>query len=102
VHRVNLVYLRVLTMDSYKMQPTPKPSLSFCKTSNSLFGPRLGQLTLHRGFGDHEVQSAVQIPTPGILVSAPRGVVPHLSCDHVEKSESIRWVNVPVETLYVP
>lgn len=80
------------------MQSSPKPSLSFRKSSKSIFSPRLGKLTFIRELNNGE-NHLIEIPTPGILISAPRGVVPHLSRDHVEKSGAVRWLNVPIETL---
>lgn len=91
--------LRVVKRCS-NMQSYPKPSLSFRKTSKDGFSPRLGYLVLTREC--NQEKHSIEIPTPGILVSAPRGVVPHLSRDHVQKTASIKWLNVPLETLYVP
>ncbi|KAF9236047.1 tRNA-guanine(15) transglycosylase-like protein [Melanogaster broomeanus] len=36
--------------------------------------------------------------TPNILVGTSRGVVPHLSRDHCNSSDAIKWINVPFES----
>jgi len=79
------------------MQPSPKPSLAFRKTSKELFGPRLGHLSVNYEL-NHKGRRPIEIPTPGILISAPRGVVPHLSQDHLEKTTAVKWLNIPLET----
>ncbi|KAL6309181.1 tRNA-guanine(15) transglycosylase-like protein [Sparassis latifolia] len=36
--------------------------------------------------------------TPGLIAATSRGVVPHLSRDHVKSTAAIRWVHIPFET----
>jgi len=74
---------------------SPLPSSS---PSSSHFNPRLGSLTVQRG---NVVKSAIKIDTPGLLTTASRGLLPHLSRDHVNATAAIRWVNIPFETLWV-
>ncbi|KAG5653714.1 hypothetical protein H0H81_011118 [Sphagnurus paluster] len=57
------------------------------------FGPRLGTLILRRPNG-----CEITLDTPTLLTSTSRGVVSHLSRDHVRQSSAIRWVHVPFET----
>ncbi|KAH8112424.1 tRNA-guanine(15) transglycosylase-like protein [Phellopilus nigrolimitatus] len=38
------------------------------------------------------------ISTPGFITSTSRGVVPHLTRDHVEATDAVKWVHVPFET----
>lgn len=57
-------------------------------------GPRLGALTLRRPDGDE-----IKLHTPGLICWTSRGVVPHLTRDHVLKSDAVKWVHVPFETL---
>ncbi|KAL5478248.1 hypothetical protein ACEPAI_2432 [Sanghuangporus weigelae] len=56
-------------------------------------GPRLGRLTVKKPGG-----SEIKIDTPGIITSTSRGVVPHLTRDHVQKADVIRWVHMAFET----
>ncbi|KAF9646442.1 tRNA-guanine transglycosylase [Thelephora ganbajun] len=71
---------------------SPLPSSS---PSSSHFNPRLGCLTLQR---DDATKSTIKIATPGLLTTASRGFIPHLSRDHVNSTAAIRWVNIPFET----
>lgn len=41
----------------------------------------------------------LEIESPGLIASTSRGVVPHLTRDHVEKSGSIKLVHIPFESL---
>jgi len=72
---------------------SPLPSST---PSPSHFNPRLGSLTLRR---NDATKSTIKIDTPGLLTTASRGLIPHLSRDHVNATVAIRWVNVPFETL---
>ncbi|KAG9311794.1 hypothetical protein JVU11DRAFT_8041 [Chiua virens] len=91
------------------------------------FGPRVGQITLTRfqadpaDVGRSEPENlpttidnltchteiatrsfpikTITIDTPNIFVGTSRGVVPHLSRDHVNGSDAIQWINVPFESL---
>lgn len=65
-----------------------------CTLSSKDFGARLGTLTLCRPDG-----TDVKLSTPGMVCWTSRGVVPHLSRDHVLATDAIKWVHVPFETL---
>lgn len=82
---------------------TRYPSLTFTlPPSIPKFGPRVGQLTLTRDgdAGDQpDTTVSITLDTPNILVGTSRGVVPHLSRDHTNGSDAIRWINVPFESL---
>ncbi|KAL4264272.1 Queuine tRNA-ribosyltransferase-like protein [Pleurotus pulmonarius] len=67
-------------------------SISFNLASTSP-GTRVGTLTLVRPEGQ-----TITIHTPGLITSTSRGVVPHLSRDHCQSTEAIRWANIPFET----
>ncbi|KAH9951983.1 tRNA-guanine(15) transglycosylase-like protein [Amylocystis lapponica] len=72
-------------------------SLTFKFISSSAlsgFVPRLGKVTIQR----HDGSEPVQIETPALLAATSRGVVPHLSRDHVRSTRAIRWVHVPFES----
>ncbi|KAI0267388.1 tRNA-guanine(15) transglycosylase-like protein [Gloeopeniophorella convolvens] len=75
------------------------PALQFNVGSSSsartsTFSPRVGTVILHR----HTEKTSLEVPTPGLIASSSRGVVPHLSRDHVRSSEAIKWVHIPFET----
>lgn len=75
------------------------PSLTFVlPPSTPAFGPRVGQVTLTRD-GDADAAVRITFDTPNILVGTVRGVVPHLSRDHTNGSDAIRWINIPFESL---
>lgn len=59
------------------------------------FAPRLGTLSLQRLDGT----STPEIQTPGFITASSRGVVPHLSRDHVKMTNAIRLTNIPFESL---
>ncbi|KAI0040598.1 hypothetical protein FA95DRAFT_852071 [Auriscalpium vulgare] len=63
-------------------------------SSGTLFGPRLGKVSLQR---DAE-GSTLEILTPGLITSTSRGVVPHLSRNNVNATAAICWVHVPFES----
>ncbi|KAF8801909.1 hypothetical protein BYT27DRAFT_7146988 [Phlegmacium glaucopus] len=69
--------------------------LNFSLTSPNptRYGPRTGNIILKRSEDSH-----LQIPTPNLLTTTSRGVVPHLSRDHYKITNPILWVNVPFET----
>lgn len=76
------------------------PTLSFTFTNpgqTTHFGPRLGRLQFKR-LDDAEAQT---ILTPALITTTSRGIVPHLSRDHVKSTPSIGWTQVHFETLYV-
>ncbi|KAH9842883.1 tRNA-guanine(15) transglycosylase-like protein [Rhodofomes roseus] len=58
------------------------------------FGPRLGEVNVQR----QEGAARIAIKTPGMMTATSRGVVPHLSRDHVRLTRAICWVHVPFET----
>ena len=64
-------------------------------TPAATFSPRLGIVALSR----QSENVSLEVPTPGLITSTSRGVVPHLSGDHTKASEAIRWVHVPFESL---
>ncbi|KAI6045338.1 hypothetical protein EDC04DRAFT_3054699 [Pisolithus marmoratus] len=76
------------------------------RTSWSRFGPQVGKITL--AAPQEECSTGTDIPidkassvtfdTPNILVGTSRGVVPHLSRDHCNSVDAIRWINVPFES----
>ncbi|KAJ3556989.1 hypothetical protein NM688_g1723 [Phlebia brevispora] len=58
------------------------------------FGPRLGKLDLHRADGS----SPPSIRTPALITATSRGIVPHLSQDHVALTKSIGWTQIHFES----
>ena len=81
----------------------PATLLSFSLTSPNptRYGPRIGNIILKRSrdLPDDSSQGHLQIPTPNLLTTTSRGVVPHISRDHYKITDAIIWVNVPFETL---
>jgi hypothetical protein len=69
------------------------------------FSPRLGQLVVTRpgsGIDDDSSKGiCVEINTPGFLTNTSRGVVPHLSRDHVLETSAIRGVHITYDSLSV-
>lgn len=61
----------------------------------SSFGPRLGSVSILR----EDDGPPLELKTPGLIATTSRGIVPHLSRDHVNLTESIRWVQLPFESL---
>ncbi|KIL63704.1 hypothetical protein M378DRAFT_164128 [Amanita muscaria Koide BX008] len=61
-------------------------------TSSAKFAPRIGKVLLQR------LSPSDLIPTPNLLTSTSRGVIPHLSRDHHNKTDAVRWVNIPFES----
>ena len=57
-------------------------------------GPRLGLFCLERT----ATRAEIQVETPGITVYSSRGVVPHLSRDHVGKSKAVKVIDLPFES----
>ncbi|KAG6827804.1 hypothetical protein H0H92_010411 [Tricholoma furcatifolium] len=72
-----------------------RPGLRFSldEVATSNFGPRRGTLVLERPNGH-----CITLQTPAMLTGTSRGVVPHLSRDHVKGSAAISWIHVPFET----
>lgn len=62
--------------------------------SRGIYGPRLGRAAVKKASG-----SEIKIDTPGLLASTSRGVVPHLTQDHIGRTDAVKWVHVPFETL---
>ncbi|KAH9946347.1 tRNA-guanine(15) transglycosylase-like protein [Epithele typhae] len=60
----------------------------------SKFGPRTGRIRLDRGDGSHVLDTE----TPALLIATSRGVVPHLTRDHVHLTTAIRHVQLPFES----
>lgn len=82
------------------------------------FGPRLGQLLVTRTPDvvptteptsaapteqepSESPRNLISIETPGVLASTSRGVVPHLSRDHVLDTRAIRGVHITYDSLLV-
>ncbi|KIJ63113.1 hypothetical protein HYDPIDRAFT_182431 [Hydnomerulius pinastri MD-312] len=81
------------------------PLLTFVLSSTlPQLGPRLGKLVLTRPTRklDETPSSSdttvLEMETPNILVGTSRGIVPHLSRDHCNSSDAIKWINVPFES----
>ncbi|KAI9513488.1 tRNA-guanine(15) transglycosylase-like protein [Russula earlei] len=64
------------------------------QSTPATFSPRLGTVTLCRLAED----ISIDLQTPGLITSTSRGVVPHLSSDHVRVSDAVRWIHVPFES----
>ncbi|KAI0701867.1 tRNA-guanine(15) transglycosylase-like protein [Cytidiella melzeri] len=60
----------------------------------SQFAPRLGRLVLKR----HDESQVLDILTPALITTTSRGIVPHLSRNHVEITAPIGWTQVHFET----
>ncbi|KAI0670651.1 tRNA-guanine(15) transglycosylase-like protein [Trametes maxima] len=58
------------------------------------FGPRVGTIVLDRGDG----ASPHQTDTPALLTATSRGIVPHLSRDHIHLTQAIRHIQLPFES----
>ncbi|KAI0327162.1 hypothetical protein GY45DRAFT_1327987 [Cubamyces sp. BRFM 1775] len=58
------------------------------------FGPRTGTLTIKRD-GDGALHKT---ETPALLTATSRGIVPHLSRDHVHRTRVIRHIQLPFES----
>ena len=56
--------------------------------------PRLGIVTLYRQDGCNPT-----LETPALVTATSRGIVPHLSQDHVLITRAIRWVQLHFESL---
>ncbi len=71
------------------------PLFALAKPATDKFGPRTGILTIERdGSGVHH-----QTETPALLTATSRGIVPHLSRDHLHISPAIQHVQLPFESL---
>ncbi|OAX40573.1 hypothetical protein K503DRAFT_714294 [Rhizopogon vinicolor AM-OR11-026] len=73
------------------------PKLTFTLDQGPQFGPRIGRLCLTQR-SDRPSNHTIDIPTPNFLIGTSRGVVPHLSRDHVHSANAISWINVPFES----
>ncbi|VDB87075.1 unnamed protein product [Peniophora sp. CBMAI 1063] len=77
---------------------TPKHSITFTfklssGSSESTFGPRVGVASIIR-----PGEAPLELPTPGLITSTVRGVVPHLARDTLRATDAIKWLDVPFET----
>lgn len=78
-------------------QPRFIPNIALRSASSAelpLFGPRLARLGVQRPDGS----PPLEVYTPALITATSRGVVPHLSRDHVRTTQAIRWVHVPFES----
>jgi hypothetical protein len=62
--------------------------------SPAQFSPRLGKLTIDRADAP-----PIVLDTPTLITPTSRGLVRHLSRDHVHKSEAIKLLNLHFESL---
>jgi len=73
---------------------------SLFSTSLGTFSPRVGKVILRREDPPSVSQAtSIEIETPAALTWTSRGIVPHLTRDHVAQSDSAGWVHVPFESL---
>ena len=91
-------------MNTILPKNAPATLLNFSLTSPNptRYGPRIGNIILKRSRDlpdDSSQNHLLQIPTPNLLTTTSRGVVPHISRDHYKLTDAILWVNVPFETL---
>ncbi|KAJ2965857.1 hypothetical protein NUW54_g13974 [Trametes sanguinea] len=70
------------------------PPLFVPTTPPPKFGPRTGTLTLSRP----EDGIVMSTETPAMLVATSRGIVPHLSRDHLHLTRAIQHVQLPFES----
>lgn len=89
--------LRNLYSIAASMTDTAMNTLNFKLSKQAAFGPRLGSVLIRREDG----YNSSPIKTPGLITTTSRGVIPHLSGDHVSLTEAVRWVELPFESLYV-
>ncbi|KAH9857810.1 tRNA-guanine(15) transglycosylase-like protein [Lenzites betulinus] len=66
--------------------PTSSPSKKFGPRTGTLFIDRDGSATTH------------ETKTPALLAASSRGIVPHLSRDHLHISQAIQHVQLPFES----
>ena len=82
------------------LMATPTLTFSLGSSFTKLYGPRLGTiLLLPRSDPSSTSQLQTQLSTPTFLTTTSRGVIPHLSTDNQRLTPSIRWINIPFETL---
>lgn len=74
------------------------PKLTFILDRGKQFGPRVGRLCLTRPSDSSPSNHVIDIRTPNFLIGTSRGVIPHLSRDHVHSANGISWINVPFES----
>ena len=77
------------------------PTLAFRLLNPALpsLSPRLGTASLPRN--SEGSSAALKVSTPGFISLTSHGVVPHLTWDHVKKTDAIGWIHVPFESLSV-
>ena len=68
------------------------------RKSTDIFGPRLGRLNVTKA---DKLDESCIIEAPGFLTSTSRGIIPHLTYDHIEQNEAVKSVLVPIESLCV-
>ncbi|KAI0713267.1 tRNA-guanine(15) transglycosylase-like protein [Earliella scabrosa] len=66
----------------------------FVPSSSHKFGPRTGTVRIDRKHGIPLIQTS----TPALFTATSRGIVPHLSRDHVHLTGAIRHIQVPFES----
>ncbi|KAI8998894.1 tRNA-guanine(15) transglycosylase-like protein [Trametes punicea] len=71
-----------------------RPSLFVTAAPPPQFGPRTGTLTIAR----EETGTVHRTETPALLTATSRGIVPHLSRDHVHLTRAIQHVQLPFES----
>lgn len=71
------------------------PLFALAKPAPDKFAPRTGILTIERA----DSGGAYQTETPALLTATSRGIVPHLSRDHLYISQAIQHVQLPFESL---
>lgn len=94
-----MIFRRVLYVQR-SLPPRTMSTFSFTfqhPQHSTHFGPRLGRLEFKRS----DEADAQTILTPALITTTSRGIVPHLSRDHVAATPSIGWTQVHFETLYV-
>ncbi|TCD62658.1 hypothetical protein EIP91_006580 [Steccherinum ochraceum] len=69
-------------------------AFSLAQSDVAQFAPRLGLLSYRRD----TATPAIEIKIPGAIATSSRGIIPHLSRDHVRSTGSIQWVNIPFES----
>ncbi|KAL1947553.1 hypothetical protein VTO73DRAFT_13277 [Trametes versicolor] len=70
------------------------PLFALAKPAPDKFAPRTGILTIERG----DSGGSYQTETPALLTATSRGIVPHLSRDHLYISQAIQHVQLPFES----
>ncbi|KAI0822619.1 tRNA-guanine(15) transglycosylase-like protein [Trametes gibbosa] len=71
-----------------------RPLFTPASALSNKFGPRIGTLSIHRDDSvvPHETE------TPALLAASSRGIIPHLSRDHLHISHAIQHIQLPFES----